>query len=80
MAYATADIDAIIAKLEASLALGTAEVQFEGRKLVYRSVADIRSAITYFRSLYNNATDAPADAPQSVRTYFGYSNNGFRGF
>lgn len=80
MAYATADIDAIIKKLEASLALGTAEVQFDGRKLVYRSVTDIRAAITYFKSLYDEATDAPQPAVPKVRTYFGFPNKGFGNF
>jgi hypothetical protein len=80
MAYATADLDAIIAKLEKSLALGTAEVQFEGRRLVYRSVADIRAAITYFKSLYDEATDAPRPTVPKVRMYLGYPNKGFGNF
>jgi hypothetical protein len=76
MAYATADLNAIIAKLEASLALGTAEVAFEGRKLVYRSVADIRNAISYFTALYDNATDAPPNAPPKTRTFFLFGGKG----
>jgi hypothetical protein len=75
MAYATADIDAIITKLEKSLALGTAEVSFDGRKLVYRSVADIRSAISYFQALYDNATDAPPLTPKT-RTFFLFGGKG----
>jgi hypothetical protein len=64
MAYSTADLDAIVTKLEASLALGSAEIWFEQRRIVYRSVADIRSALSYFQALYNNATDAPRGGSQ----------------
>jgi len=76
MAYATADIDAIIKKLEGALATGTAEVAFEGRRLVYRSVADIRNAIAYFQALYDNATDAPATTTRKKRTFFLFGSKG----
>jgi hypothetical protein len=76
MAYATADLNTIITKLESALALGTAEVTFEGRKLVYRSVADIRSAISYFRALLPFATDAPPNLTPKTRTFFLFGGNG----
>ena len=80
MAYTTAQLDANIAKLESCLALGTAEITHEGRRLVYRSVADIRSAITYFKALYDNATDAPLTPAPKTRTFYGYTNKGFGSF
>jgi len=76
MAYATADLNTIIQKLEASLALGTAEVTFEGRKLVYRSVADIRSAISYFQALLPVATDAPATSTPKTRMFLWWGGKG----
>lgn len=79
MAYTTADLNGIVTKLEAQLAKGTAEVQFEGRKLVYRSMDEILRAIAYFKALFDNATDAPQPATQKVRTYLAYPNKGFGG-
>ncbi|HYX45905.1 MAG TPA: hypothetical protein VE820_03660 [Sphingomicrobium sp.] len=76
MPYTTAQLDSIIAKLESSLGKGYAEVTHEGKHLVYRSVTDIRTAIAYFKALYDNATDAPAPAPK-VRTFLFYGNKGF---
>jgi hypothetical protein len=74
--YTTAQLNAIIAQLEGSLALGTAEVMFEGKKLVYRSVADIRSAISYFTALLLTASDAPVNPTPKVRTYFVFGGKG----
>ncbi len=70
MAYATADLDVIIVKLEGSLAKGYAEVTHEGNRLVYRSPADILKAIAYFKSLYNDATDAPTSTTPKKRQFF----------
>ena len=75
--YTTAQLDAIIAKLESCLASGTAEVEFQSRRLIYRSVADIRNAIAYFSGLYPTASDAPATATPKIRTYLFYGNKGF---
>lgn len=77
MAYATSDLDAIIAKLERALSSGYAEVEFQGHKSTYRSVNDIRSAIAYFQSLYPTATDAPTTTKNKVRTLLFYGNKGF---
>ena len=77
MAYATADLNSIITNLEGSLAMGQAEVSFEGRRIAYRSVAEIRNAIAYFTNLLPLATDAPAVTTQKVRTVFAYGNKGF---
>jgi len=74
--YSTADLDAIIKNLESSLAKGTAEVMFEGRKLVYRSVADIRNAIAYFTALYDNATDAPVNPKPKTRMFLWFGGKG----
>ena len=76
MPYLTATLALIIAQLEGSLALGTAEVSFEGKRLVYRSVADIRSAISYFTGLYPTATDAPVNPMPKTRTFFLYGGKG----
>jgi hypothetical protein len=74
--YTTAQLNAIIAQLEGSLALGTAEVMFEGKKLVYRSVADIRSAISYFTALLPSASDAQVNPTPKVRTYYLFGGKG----
>jgi hypothetical protein len=73
MAYATADINAIVAKLEASLSKGFAEVTHEGQRLVYKSTGDILKAIGYFKGLYNSATDAVPRV--DTRTFFFYGGN-----
>lgn len=70
MAYTTSDLNAIIAKLEASLGKGYAEVTHDGQKLVYRSAADIMRAIGYFKGLLSTATDAPVKP--KVRTFLLY--------
>ncbi len=77
MAYTTSQLDSIITKLETALAVGTAEVMFEGRRLVYRSVSDIRNAIAYFQALYNNATDAPVNTTPKIRTFLFNGSKGF---
>lgn len=75
MAYATYDLDGIIAKLETALQSGAAEVTFEGRRIVYRSPSEIYSAIAYFRSLYDNATDASTPRAKT-RMLFMHGGNG----
>lgn len=70
MAYTLADLDGIVTKLEASLAKGYAEVTHDGNRMVYRSPAEIMSAIGYFKGLRNSATDAPATVDS--RTFFLY--------
>ena len=76
MAYTVSEIDIIVKNLEASLALGTAEVSFEGRRLVYRTTAAIRESITYFKALYVSATDTPAIAARKVRIYLLHGGSG----
>lgn len=76
MAYSTSDLNTIVSTLEASLATGAAEVQFEGRRIKYNSVSDIRKAITYFQSLLPAATDAPANPTPKIRTIFLYGGKG----
>lgn len=76
IAYTTANLNAIIAQLEASLALGMVEIQFEGKKMIYRSSADILKGIAYFQALYNAATDAPPNPAPKVRNYFGFGGKG----
>lgn len=78
MAYTTAQLDAIVAALEAGLSQGFAEVSYENQRLTYRSVADIRNAIAYFKGLYGSASDAPVSLTPRIRTYFPFG--GDRGF
>ena len=76
MAYTTAQIDAAIATLEASLGQGVAEVTFDGHHLKYSTAAEIRQKIAYFNSLYADATDAPLTPTPRVRTFLMYGGNG----
>jgi hypothetical protein len=78
--YTTAQIDAIVAKLESCLSSGTAEVEFQSRRIIYRSTADIRNAIAYFNGLYPTASDAPTNAPPKIRTFLFYGSKGFGNF
>jgi hypothetical protein len=75
MAYTLADIDAIVTKLEASLAKGYAEVTHDGHHLVYRSTDEILRAIGYFKGLRGSATDVPAQAVDK-RTFFLFGGGG----
>ncbi len=77
MAYTTSQLDAIIATLESALGSGTADVTFQGRRLVYRSVTDIRNAIAYFQALYNNVSAAPVTTVQKIRTFLFHGGKGF---
>jgi hypothetical protein len=76
MAYTTANLTTIIAQLEACLALGAAEIVFEGKKLVYRSAADILKAIAYFQALLPAATDASPNPAPKTRTFFLFGGKG----
>lgn len=73
MAYTTANLDAIIAALEASLSKGYAEVTHEGQSLVYKSTTDIMRAIGYFKGLYNSTTDGTPKV--DTRTFFLFGGN-----
>jgi hypothetical protein len=64
MAYTTAQLDGIVATLEAGLGKAYAEVIHEGKHLVYRNTKDIMAAIGYFKSLYEQASDAPPRRPK----------------
>lgn len=75
--YTTAQLDQIIAKLESALGVGYAEITGpDGNHLVYRSVADIRTAIAYFSGLYKTATDAPANPTRKIRNFFMFGGKG----
>lgn len=76
MAYTTAELDAKILQLETAIG-GTVEVQFENRRLIYRTMAEIRSGIAYFKSLYATATDAPSNPAPRTRTFFLFGSKGF---
>lgn len=76
--YTTAQLDAIIATLEAGLGQGFATLRkADGSEIQYRNVADIRNAIAYFNALYNNASDAPVNPAPKVRTFLWYGGKGF---
>lgn len=75
--YTTAQLDQIIAKLQAALAGGYLEVTGpDGDRVVYRSEADIRSAIAYFSSLYKTASDAPVNPVRKIRNFFMFGGKG----
>lgn len=75
--YSTSQLDAIIAGLEDALATGYVEITLpDSRRMVYRSVADIRTAISYFTALYDNATDAPSTPVKKVRTFYCFGGKG----
>jgi hypothetical protein len=76
MAYTTASLNTIIAQLENALALGAAEIQFEGKKIVYRNATDILKGIAYFQALLPDATDAPPNPTPPTRTFFLFGGNG----
>ena len=76
MAYTTSQLDTIVQKLESCLSSGTAEVEFQSRRLIYRSTADIRNAIAYFKGLYSSASDAPATSTRKIRTLLFYGSKG----
>lgn len=77
-AYTTSQLDTIIATLESGLGQGFATLRkADGSEIEYRSVADIRNAIAYFRSLYDNATDAPISTTPKVRTFLFFGGKGF---
>jgi hypothetical protein len=75
-AYTTTQLDTIVAQLEAGLGKSYAEITTsDGKHIVYRSVSEIRAAISYFQALYNDASDAPTPT-KKVRTYYLYGGNG----
>jgi len=49
MSYTTTQLDAIIATLEAAMGTGAASVTFEGRRIDYKSNAEIARAISWFQ-------------------------------
>ena len=59
MAISQTDIDA----LERALMSGELSVEIDGRKVVYRSVADLREALAYARE---QIAGASAEGPVSV--------------
>jgi hypothetical protein len=62
----------IIAQLEAGLAVGEAEVEYEGRRIKYRSIGEIQKAIAYFRNQAVNPAGAAGGVTpaQGLRTSF----------
>jgi hypothetical protein len=76
VAYSTSDLNTIIRTLEGALTTGVAEISHEGKLMRFRSVDEIRKAITYFTSLMDEATDAPSDPAPKVRTYYLYGGKG----
>lgn len=78
MAYTTAQITANITILEAGIAQSFATLRrADGSTAEYRTVADIRNAIAYWRALYNDASDAPVTTAPKVRSYLFYGGKGF---
>lgn len=76
VAYTTAQLDAIIAGLQAKLS-APAETRHGDKMIRNQSAADIRASIVLFQAMYADATDAPATPAVPVRTFFGYGRKGF---
>jgi predicted ATPase len=78
MSYTTAQIDSIIAQLQNALAAGAtaAEFQFEGRVYRAQTAKEISARITYFTSLYDNASDASPNPTPKTRTFYLHGGNG----
>lgn len=74
MAYTQAELETKIASLETALGRGELRVDFADRSVTYRSVDEIVSAITYFKSLLAPLTAATNRSRQS----FGVASRGFR--
>jgi hypothetical protein len=55
----TVEIDAIILKLEKALGSGAVSIQFDGRRVEYRSTKEIVDALAYFRGLKAQAATTP---------------------
>jgi hypothetical protein len=75
--YTTAQIDVVVSRLEADLGKGYSKVAFEGRTTEYKTNADIRDALAYWKGLYATAIDAPASPPAKIRNYYFHGNKGF---
>ena len=67
-----ATIAETIAQLEAALAVGEAEVEYEGRRIKYRSIFEIQKALAYFRNQAANPAGAIGGVTpaQGLRTSF----------
>lgn len=68
----TPDYSAKVEALENALASGELTVESDGDRVTYRSVADLTSALEYFRS-----KQAQADTPASSQSTFGFSAASF---
>lgn len=64
MALAQADLD----RLEAALASGELRVEYDGRRVEFRTVADLKAAIAYVREQLADASAAPL-ATDSVASF-----------
>jgi hypothetical protein len=67
--YSTAQIDVVVGQLEAQIGAPWAKVRTaEGREIDYKTNADIRNGLAYWKGLYVTATDAPTPTPK-IRTF-----------
>ena len=69
MAYTTADLDAIITRLESALGTGAAVIVFEGRRVEYRTASEISRAITYFNGLRETVAGTSDARIRQIRMY-----------
>lgn len=60
MALSDAQVDEAITALETALATGELTVEYAGRRVTYRSAAEIVSALDYFK---RRKTGVPASGP-----------------
>jgi hypothetical protein len=67
MSYTTAQLDAIIATLEAAMGTGAASITFEGRRIDYKSNAEIAGAIAYFQAKRDQGSGTRR--PRQIRMY-----------
>ena len=75
MAYVQAEVEAKVALLETALARGELRVDFADRSVTYRSVDELKKALSYFQDIL--AGLAAAAGTGRPRQLFAVSSNGF---
>ena len=74
MALTSEQVGTIIDNLELAMATGALSVTIDGRVVTYRSMADLQSALTYFKTKQAklDGTAAPKPLLRRIDLGFGY--------